>query len=79
MPNDVVEYVSISTALGAVHDVNPRRPDTETALDAGKKGTLVDAINKMAEYGYRLLDGTTLVTECHISGAFVTVFMYREK
>lgn len=62
-----------------MHDVTPHNPNTQTALEAGKKGTLVDAINKMAESGYRLLDGTALVTDCSIGGANVTVFMYREK
>jgi hypothetical protein len=72
------KYVMISTAAGAVHAAALSSPETGTALDAGKKGSLVDAINKMAEYGYRLLDGTTLVTDCAMGGANVTVFMYRE-
>jgi hypothetical protein len=79
MDATVREYISISTANGAVHRVDPQGKDTQTALEVGKKGTLVDAINKMSEYGYRLLEGTSLVIDVSIDGAFVTVFMYREK
>jgi hypothetical protein len=73
------DYISISTSMGKVDLVDPQRPDTKTALEAGKNGTLVDAINKMAEYGYKLLEGTTLETEASLGGSSVTVFMYREK
>ncbi|MGH9612591.1 MAG: hypothetical protein ACRD4P_05880 [Bryobacteraceae bacterium] len=72
------EYVMITTSQGGVASVEPSRPDTKTALDVGKSGSLIDAINKMAEYGYRLLEGTVLVTQQHLSGSDVTVFMYRE-
>jgi hypothetical protein len=77
--NSTFEYVCISTSAGAVNSVTPDNPNTRTALEAGRKGTLVDAINKMAESEYRLLEGTSLVTNCSLGGASVTVFMYREK
>lgn len=77
--NSTFEYVCISVSAGAVYSVTPENPNTQTALEAGRRGTLVDAINKMAESSYRLLDGTALVTDCALSGASVTVFMYREK
>jgi hypothetical protein len=72
------EYVMITTALGQVHTVEPKSPDTDTALEAGKKGGLIAAVNKMAEYDYRLLEGTAFSTEAHYGGSFVTLFMYRE-
>ena len=78
MAQNNVEYVCISTSGGGVYSVTPENPNTKTALEAGRKGTLIDSINKMAESGYRLLDGTALVTDCSIGGANVTVFMYRE-
>lgn len=77
--NSTFEYVCISVSAGAVYSVTPENPNTVTALEAGKKGTLVDAINKMAESSYKLLEGTALVTDCALSGASVAVFMYREK
>ena len=77
--DSTLEYVCITMASGAVDTVTPDNPDTKTALDAGKKGGLVAAINKMAEYQYKLLEGTKLVMECSLGGAFVAVFMYRQK
>lgn len=65
--------------LGKVSDVYPKGPHTHTALQAGKNGTLVDAINKMAEYDYRLLEGTSLVMDVSLGGAFLAVFMYRDR
>jgi hypothetical protein len=80
MPQKQVEYVMISTSQGKVYKIEPDAPDTLTALEAAKKlnGTLVDAINKMAEYGYQLHPGTALVSDTSIDGAYVTVFMSRE-
>ncbi len=48
--DSTLEYVCITMAAGAVDTVTPDNPDTKTALEAGRKGGLVAAINKMAEY-----------------------------
>jgi hypothetical protein len=57
--------------------INPRRPDTDSAVEAAKKESLAGALNKLAEYGYRLLDGTVLPL-C-LDAAEGTIFMYRER
>ena len=49
--NSTFEYVCISVSAGAVYSVTPENPNTQTALDAGRKGTLVDAINKIKQDG----------------------------
>jgi hypothetical protein len=77
--NSILEYVCITMSAGAVYSVTPENANTKTALEAGKNGGLVHAINKMAESGYQLLEGTSLVMDCAISGASVAVFMYRER
>jgi hypothetical protein len=73
------EYVCISMAAGGVDVVSPENPDTRTALEAGQQDGLMAAVNKMAEDGYKLLDGTSLVLNSSLSGANLAVFMYRER
>ena len=73
------EYVCISMLAGGVDGVNPVTPDTKTALEAGQREGLMAAVNKMAEYGYKVLEGTSLVLNTSLSGASIAVFMYRER
>ena len=63
---------------GAVSSVWPDNPQTRAAIQAAQKGTVVDAINKLAESGWRLLEGSVIVGQTSLAGAFVTFFMYRE-
>lgn len=73
------EYVCISMAAGGVDGVNPENPDTKTALEAGQRDGLMAAVNKMDEYGYKLLEGTSLVLNTSLGGASIAIFMYRER
>ena len=68
----------IEIQQGAVSAVLPDSPQTHTALDAARSGTPIDAINKLAESGWLLLDGTVISGETSLGGAFATIFMYRE-
>jgi len=53
-PKPLLEYVTISFVSGS-HGQNvtitPKRPDTETAVEAAKIDGLAGALNKLAEYG----------------------------
>lgn len=76
----LLEYVTISVApqsFGQTVKVNPKRPDTDSAVEAAKNEGLAGALNKLAEYGYRLLEGTVLPLS--LDAAEGTLFMYRER
>jgi len=72
------EYVMIHLEQGTVSSRLPETPETITAFEAAQKGTPIDAINKLGENGWRLLDGTVVSGATSFAGAFVTIFMYRE-
>jgi hypothetical protein len=72
------EYVMIELQQGTVSSVLPDTPETKTAFDAAKNGTPIDAINKLGESGWRLLEGTVISGPTSFAGAFATIFMYRE-
>jgi hypothetical protein len=57
--------------------ISPKRPDTDSATAAAKQEGLAGALNKLGEYGYRLLEGTVL--QLNLSAAEGTIFMYRER
>ena len=75
---EAFEYLMIELQQGTVSSVKPDTPETRTALDAAQSGTPVDAINKLAESGWRLLEGTVISGSTSFAGAFATIFMYRE-
>ncbi len=56
------EYVIIEFMDGKVDTISPDNPQARLALEVGKRpgASRVDAINKMAETGYRLLEGTVI-------------------
>jgi len=73
-----LEYVMIELQQGTVSSVLPVTPETRTALEAASHGTPIDAINKLGETGWRLIDGTVISGPTSLSGVFATIFMYRE-
>jgi hypothetical protein len=72
------EYVMIELQQGTVSSILPESPETRTAFEAAQNGTPISAINKLAENGWRLLDGTVISGPTSFGGAFATIFMYRE-
>jgi hypothetical protein len=76
----VLEYVTLSITAGShgqtVH-INPQGPDTDSAAEAAKTQGLCAALNRLAEYGYRLLEGTVL--HQNLNAAEGVLFMYRER
>jgi len=75
-----LEYVIISFSSGSHGDtvtITPKNSQTDTAVDAAKTQALAGALNKLAEHGYCLLQGTVL--HQNLSAAEGTLFMYRER
>jgi hypothetical protein len=75
---EIHEYVMIEIQQGMVSSVLPESAQTHTALEAALNGAPIDAINKLAESGWRLLEGTVISGNTSFAGAFATIFMYRE-
>jgi hypothetical protein len=76
----VREYVTISFTSGSRGQnvqISPKSSDTDTAVEAAKNEGLAGALNKLAECGYRLLEGTVL--NQNLAAAEGTLFMYRER
>jgi hypothetical protein len=68
----------IELQQGTVSSVLPDTPENKTAFEAAQKGTAIDAINKLGESGWRLLEGTVISGPQSLGGTFATIFMYRE-
>jgi hypothetical protein len=76
---ELLEYVTISISPnthGQTLQINPKRPDIDTAVEAAKKEGLAGTLNKLGKYGYRLLQCTVL--PLNLGAAEGTLFMYRE-
>jgi hypothetical protein len=72
-----LEFVMIELQQATVSSVTPDTPETKTAFEAAQNGTPVDAINKLGESGWKLLEGTVISGPTSLAGAFATIFMYR--
>jgi hypothetical protein len=78
--DDQLEYAQISVGHGQVIDVGPHsEPQAAVALDAGKKGLVVDAVNKLAEVGFKLCEGTINQGPNHVGMANYILFMWRTR
>ena len=75
-----MRYAEIRVSSGSVEDVLPKgtEPQAQHALQAGKQGSVVDSVNKLAETGYKLVDGSIPTGAVSPSGANYILFMYRE-
>jgi hypothetical protein len=78
-PQTQFEYLTITILKGQVYKIEPQRADTESAMEAAKTDGIAGALNKLAEYGFRLLEGSTLLpVQAHGANEGV-LFMYRER
>lgn len=70
------EYIAVRINSGSVSEIGPMNPQTQSArLQDGSYGSVADALNKMAEYGFRLVPGMVIPW----SPDTCTVIMRREK
>ncbi len=74
-----IEYIAISVSSGAVFSITPSSPQTLSALAPGAHAEIGTVVNKMAEYGYRLIDGSISTGEVSPGGGNYIIFMEREK
>jgi hypothetical protein len=71
-------YVAITILKGQISNIEPKRADTESAMEA-KTGGIAGALNELAEYRFRLLDGSTpFPVQTHGANEGV-LFMYRKR
>ncbi len=79
--NKRLEYIVIAVVEGAVHSITPSTPQTEALLGSSVQALKVDigfAVNKMAEYGYRLgCPAPIALREVHPTNASYILFMER--
>jgi hypothetical protein len=79
MPIDRAQYILIEKDSRGVR-IYPSGPDTKTAENPNAGaflGSFIDAINKMTEYGYRLLQPGTIVGDRNLVEMHIAVFMER--
>jgi len=77
-----VEYIAIGVVEGAVHSISPSTPQTEALLVSSGSALKVDigvALNKMAEYGFRLgCPAPIALGDVHPAMGSYILFMERE-
>jgi hypothetical protein len=78
-----IEYIVIAVSEGFVQSISPQTPQSTTLLKPEGQGAKIDigvALNKMAEYGFRLMSGAPIyLLHEHPSKVNYIVFMERTK